>query len=416
MKRVAILFLVSTFLLTGCGLGAKVIVTSTGEAPTPVEEIITAAPSETTEVPTESATPEPESTLTPAPTLEGGNRGLAYVAVDGNIHLMDLTSGEDTALTDDGTRAGADVEEEVAYYNLTWSSNGKLLAYQRQTGKKIDSGLEYHYGLWVFDPADGSQREVLTDVQTAGFSWRPGTHVLTYGQGVHEGYFTSRAELDKSKATGIWSIDVDAGSAPAELVPPSPGFTIVAPRWSTDGRILAFNEVFAMEGMGFFAYYNLETSKYSRLDKAIGGYDLAPDGSWMVYDTQTYITNGTERIWKAKIDGSSAAMISPDYSEGYAAAPRLSPDAALVAYFKGTGLPGDPGGDLKELFVQPPAAGATPQSLGSFDQPSSIEWMPDGKSLILTVGPWDKMALMLVSVEDGTAVKLADGSEPAPQP
>lgn len=416
MKRAAFLFLVTTFLLSGCGLGAKVIVTSTGEAPTPVEELITSAPVETTEVPTESATPEPILTLTPEPAAASEYNQLAYVAADGNMHLMDLLSGTDTALTDDATRSLTDYEEEVGYYNLTWSSDGLLLAYQRQTAISIESGLEYHFSLWVYDPADGSRREVLADVQTAGFSWRPGTHQLTYAQSVHEGYFSSRAAVDSTKAAGIWSIDVDAGSAPVELIPPSAGYSLVVPRWSPDGRIVAFNEVIAMEGTGYFSSYNLETGNYSRLEKAIGGYDLAPDGSWMVYDTQTYIVSGTERIWKSKIDGSSATMISPDYAEGYATAPRLSPDAALVAYFKGTGLPGDPGGDLKELFVQAPAAGATPQSLGSFDQPTSLDWTPDGRSLIVTVGPWDKMALMLVSLADGTAIKLADGSEPAARP
>lgn len=413
MKRVAFLLLVTAFLLAGCGLDPKTIVTSTGEAPTPVVEAITSVPSETTEVSAESATPEPIVTLTPEPTAAAVYNQMAYVAADGNIHLMDLTSGEDTVLTDDATSSGADVEEEVAYYNLTWSSDGLLLAYQRQLGKKITSGLEYHFSLLVYDPADGSQREVLSDVQTAGFAWRPGTHQLTYAQGVHEGYFTSRAELDKTKATGIWSVDVDAGSAPTELVPPSAGYSIVAPRWSADGRTVAFNEVYAMEGMGYFAYYNMEIAKYARLEKAIGSYTLAPDGSWMVYDTQTYITAGTERVWKSNLDGSSATMISPDYAEGYAVAPRLSPDASVVAYFKGMGLPGDPGGDTNELFVQPPAAGATPRSLGSFEQPTSLEWLPDGSGLVLTVGPWNKMELMLVSLADGTAVKLADGSDAA---
>lgn len=416
MKRVAFLFLVTTFLLTGCGLGSKVIVSSTGEAPTPIEEVITPEPSETSGVPTESATPEPIVSPTPEPTAGVEIRQLAYAAADGNIHLMDLLTGADTALTDDATLKLTDIDEEIAYYNLSWSSDGLLLAYQRQTARRVDTGMNYSYSLWVYDSAEGSRREVLSGVQTAGFSWRPGTHQLTYAQSVHEGYFTSRAELDRTKATGIWSIDVDAGSAPVELVPPSAGYAVVAPRWSADGRIVAFNEVFAMEGTGYLAYYNMDTARYSRLEKAIGGYDLAPDGAWMVYDTQTYIASGTERVWKSKMDGSSTEMISPDYTAGYATAPRLSPDASLVAYFKGTALPGDPGGDLKELFVQAPAAGATPQSLGTFDMPTSIEWMPDGSGLILTVGPWDGMEIYFVSLVDGSAVKLADGSEPAARP
>lgn len=416
MKRAAFLLIVSSFLLASCGLGAKNIITSTGEAPTPVEEFITAAPTDTETAPIDSVTPEPGVSPTPEQTTAAEYNQLAYTAQDGNIHLLDLLTSTDTALTDDATLKLTDYAEEIVYTSLTWSSDGLLLAYQRQSGKRIDTGLEYHFSLWVFDPADGSHREVLADVQTAGFAWRPGTHELTYAQSVHEGYFTSRAELDKTKATGIWSVDVDAGSAPVELVPPTAGYTIVAPRWSGDGLIVAFNEVYAMEGTGYFAYYNLETEKYSRLEKAIGGYDLAPDGSWMVYDTQTYIASGSERIWKSNLDGSETTLVSPDYKEGYATMPRLSPNAGLAAYFKSLGLPGEPVDDKKELFVQPVTEGAAPQSFGMFDFPTSLDWMPDGESLIVTVGTWDKMELVIVNLEDGSTVKLADGSEPAARP
>ncbi|MHB1483017.1 MAG: TolB family protein, partial [Bellilinea sp.] len=309
MKRIAFLLLISTLLLAGCGLDPRVIASSTGEAPTPVVETIqaeTPTVKPETAVPTGTQAPEPTSLPTDEPkTL---NNMLAYVGSDGNLHLKDLVSGEDTALTEDAVQNAAG--DEVSYSSLEWSSDGLLLAYQRLTARSIAAGLEYHFSLWVYDPASGTHTEVLADVQTAGFAWRPGSHMLTFAYTVQEGYFSERATVDAALATGIWGVDVDAGGAPVEIAPPEGGYTVVAPHWSADGRIVAFDEIFGMEGTGYFAYYHMETGQYTRREQQVGGYDLASDGSWLVFDTLTYIASGMERIWRVNLDWTGAQRIS----------------------------------------------------------------------------------------------------------
>lgn len=414
MKRIAFLILISTMLLAGCGSDSKVIPSVTGEAPTPVEESELPAPTDTAVPPIDTAAPEPTDAPTeePAPAYSM----LAYIASDGNIHMKDLLSGEDEALTEDATLNMFRVEEEVVYSNLKWSSDGLLLAYQRQTARQVDSGMDYHFNLWVYDLAADSHREVLADVQTAGFDWRPGTHQLTFAYTVQEGYFTDRADVDETRATGIWGIDVDAGDALVEIAPPSGGYTVVGPHWSADGRIVSFDEIFGMEGTGYFAFFDMETGQYTRREQQVGGYDLAPDGSWLVFDTLTYIPSGMERIWKVNLDWTGAQRISPHYAEGYAFMPRLSPDANQVAYFKGMGMPGEPGMDQNELFVQPAVETNDPQSLGAFNTPMTLDWIADGKSLILTVDFPQAPQIITVRIADGTVEKLADGTGPAMRP
>lgn len=417
MKRFTFLLIISTLLLAGCGLDPRVITSSTGEAPTPVVETIEA---ETPTVEPETATPPdtavPETTSLPTDEPKTLYSMLAYVGSDGNIHLKDLLSGSDTALTEDATRRLESFDEEVTYLDLQWSSDGLLLAYQRQTARSIAAGLEYHFSLWVYDLAADAHREVLSDAQTAGFAWRPGTHTLTFAYTVQEGYFTDRATVDAARATGIWGVDVDAGGAPVEIAPPEGGYTVVAPQWSDDGRIVAFDEIFGMEGTGYFAYYDMETAEYTRREQQVGGYDLASDGSWLVFDTLTYIASGMERIWRVGLDWTGAQRISPHYGEGYAFFPRLSPDGSQVAYLKGLGLPGETSMDEYEVFVQPTVETTDPQSFGRVLTPMTLEWMPDGENLILTINAASDMQIITIRLEDARVDKLADGSYPAMRP
>ncbi len=417
MKRIAFLLILTTVLLAGCGLDPSVITSSTGEAPTPAVETIEAeTPVVEPETPAPADTRAPEPTSIPTDEPKTLNSMLAYVGSDGNLHLKDLLSGEVTAITEDAAQHAAGAEEEVSYSSLAWSSDGLLLAYQRLNARPVAAGVEYHFSLWVYDPAAASHTEVLSDIQTAGFAWRPGTHVLTFANTVREGYFTERAAVDAALAAGIWGVDVDAAGAPFEMVPPAGGYTVVAPHWSTDGRIVAFDEIFGMEGTGYFAFYDMETAEYARREQQVGGYDLASDGSWLVFDNLTYIPSGMERIWRVSLDWTGAQRISPHYGEGYAFFPRLSPDDSQVAYLKGKGMPGEPNGDLYELFVQPTVETTEPQFFGVVNAPMTLDWMPDGKSLILTVNAATEVTIITIRLEDAFATKLADGSYPAVRP
>ena len=415
MKRIATLIMLSAVALSGCGIIPKVITSSTGEAPTPVEVVETAVPVDTA-APTDVPAPTAAPTNVPTEPVLPEYSMLAYVGTEGNVILKDLLTGSEQKVTADATPNIAGGDQEVHYFDLTWSSDGQFLAYQRLVATPIETGQKYTFSLWVYDMAAGVPREVLADVQTAGFAWRPGTHQLTYAPTVQEGYFTSRAELDATKATGIWSIDVDAGSAAVEIVPPTAGFSVVSPQWSADGRIVAFSEIFGMEGTGNFAYYNFDTAEYVRREQQVGNYDLMPDGSRLVFDTLTYMPGGMERIWIVNLDWTGSQRISPHYGEGYAFGPKLSPDGQQVAYWKGLGMPGEPSMDRNELFVQPVVETNDPKSYGVINSPVSLDWMADGKSLIVNHGDPENREISIVHLADATVEKLLNGTYPAMRP
>jgi len=411
MKRIAAFILLSAMLLSGCGVIPKIITSSDGQAPTPVEEIITPVP---TDLPAPTSTAEPQLTPTvAAPTEPVKPSILAYIALNGNVMLKDLSTGADQPLTSDATTAQ---DPQISYYTPLWSSDGQLLAYQRLSAKAVSWGLEYTFGLWVYDLNSATAREVLTNTQTAGYAWRPGTHTLSYALLTAPDYFTARGVVDATKANGIWAVDADSAAAPFELVPPSGGFSLVEPHWSANGNIVAFDEVMMMEGRGNFAFYDMAAQKYTSRGAQVGGYDLFADGARLVYDMMTYMANGTERIWASNLDGSAAVRISPDYTEGYAFGAQLSPDNSQVAYWKGQTAPQDPPVNQYELYVQPVTETQNPTSYGIISSPVTLAWLPDGATLLLSVGEPGHREIGTISLGNPTFNKITDGDSPALRP
>ena len=119
-----------------------------------------------------------------------------------------------------------------------------------------------------------------------GFSWRPGTHIISYSLMTDPNYFTARGAVDESLAKGILGFDVDTMQA-MELVPPQ-GYSLIWPHWSPDGRFVGFDEILYMEGRGNFAYYDFEDQEYISWKRPIGSYQWSQDGENLVYDYLTY--------------------------------------------------------------------------------------------------------------------------------
>jgi len=83
---------------------------------------------------------------------------------------------------------------------------------------------------------------------------------------------------------------------------------------------------------------------------------------------------------------------------------------------KGLGDPGEPMLDRSELFVQPVVETNDPRSLGVIESPVTLDWLADGKSLLLTVGPPEFREIITIRLEDAYVEKLAEGNFPAMQP
>ncbi len=350
-----------------------------------------------------------EAVSAPGVTEEPGSAdqlpAIAYIGADGNVWVLE-SGGEARQITDDAnTNLAADVPS-VSYYFPNLSSDGMMVAYRRDQGAPVPDGMQYTFGLWVYNLATGEAKQVF-DQNPAGFDWKPGTHLLAYGVGVDAAYFTGRGAVDSNLAQGILVIDVDSGDS-AELVKPERGYALYGPVWSPDGRFLSFDELFYMEGRGPFAYYDFDAQKYIAWEKALGLYDWSPDGAYLVYDYLTYTANGTERIFLRSREGTEETQLSPD-TQGYAYYPAISPDGQRVAYLNASGGPDSPSVILTVQAIQ----GGEPRELGVFESVMGLDWSPDGKYLIFSAGPYEVQQVFAVSLADGSARVLAQGGQPS---
>jgi Tol biopolymer transport system component len=307
----------------------------------------------------------------PAQEDDAGTARLTYLGPDGNVWALDWPGGTPRQITTDATGGSMEGETVIDYYFPAISSDGRLIAYRRDEGIPIASGLEYHFGLFVHDGLTGQSSQWLEDLP-AGFAWQPGTHVLAYGKAVPTEYFLTRGQPAPELAQGIWAADLDSGEV-RELVSHERGYALRSPTWSRDGGRLAFEEVINMEGSGWFAYYDLATGEYSAWEESLGIYDWSPDGQQIAYDRLTYSPTGTESIVVRDLAG---------------------PDSP------------------RHMLMVQSLAGGDPRALGEFEIPLNLAWAPGGAHLVFSAGPIGEQQLMAVDPASGSSAVLAPGTAP----
>lgn len=394
-----LLTLIASFMLSAC-----VSQPLQSSEPTPVET----QPIPTEMIPTVTA-PSPEP---PAPT-EVPQNWVAFIGDDGNIWLVNAINGELVQITMDAAGYPMDVNDQspvVQFQRPKWSSDGILLAYERQDAEKIDEGYSFQFSLWVYNLDTGETNPIHQGEQMVGFDWKPGTHSIAYGQAFDPNYF-ARHGTEASLAKGLRQIDVDSGET-IDLVQPERGFHLVAPVWSPDGRFLSFQEVYLMEGSGKFGYFDFEADEYVAWDEPIGGYSWGRNGETIAYDLLTYVAQGTESIWVEPREGGDPTRLSLQIDNGYAYSPVYSPMSDWLVYL--ADLDGIDA-NMATLFIVD-AAGGQPRELGTFENTGFLSWTPDGYHLLMTRGPWDNSEILLLSTTDGSLRVLAEGSQPVWNP
>jgi Tol biopolymer transport system component len=252
--------------------------------------------------------------------------------------------------------------------------------------------------------------EILSGETFTGFSWRPGTHMISYSLMTDPNYFTARGEVDESLAKGIMGFDVDSMQT-LELVSPQ-GYSIVWPHWSADGRYLGFDEILYMEGRGNFAYYDFEDQEYISWERAIGSYQWSQDGELLVYDYLTYAANGEERIFINDRYDEDETQIGDTEENFYLSNPMFSPDDEYIIY-KETDL------SLEANATQLVLMDLESEEIEIILEPADVFdviWSPDGETILVVIGPYNSPTLLEVNLYDLTTRELGNGWWPAWQP
>ena len=202
-------------------------------------------------------------------------------------------------------------------------------------------------------------------------------------------------------------VDVKSGEI-SELVVPQ-GFSLVQPKWSPDGSLVSFDEVYLMEGRGNFAWYDFTSNTYHSWENAVGGYDWSPAGI-LAYDYLTYIPSGEERIMLNDRMNTVEELFSSSVQEGrFAFAPRFSPSGAQLAYVVGNGSLDEVLG--YQLMIQT-IDNSDAQMLLEGEQIETFAWSGDGSFISASLGFYGSADIVVIDVLNGTVTEVAQGWSP----
>jgi Tol biopolymer transport system component len=357
-------------------------------------------------------TETPPQVLTPIvepPAVEANKDvWISYIGRESNIWVLNRETGVSEQITYDAVTFQTATPQTnptiVEYWNPRWSSDGRFLAYRQDIGKPHTQGYTFFHQLLVHDMETG-QIATVVNHPVHGITWEPGTHRLAYGPPISEAYWEGRGGHNQVAARGIWVYDANTGQQ-SELVPPERGYSLVAPKWSPDGRYISFDEVLYMEGRGYFGYYDLLEEKYTSWEDVIGGYSWSADGNTLAYDRLAYVAERNERIWVREL-GAVERGISPEYRDGYAYNPAFSPGGNYLAYLADLdGLDG-----MGVTLIIAGADGADPREIGVFEQLYHLTWSPNGRKLYFVAGQYQEEKVYEVNAVGGTVQVLVDGKD-----
>ena len=413
MKRLLLLNILLIFLMSGCNVitGSQTYVDGqpVDTQPTPAEVLETAVTTTPTEEPVLDDQPIPVES---GDYQSGGfyQNWVAFVDANANIAIVNPVTGEIKQITDDGSAVlnAQEMTESFRYSLPTWSSDGTLLAFAQEVMTQKTDMVEFVMNLIVYDFENETSRIVLEDEYLSGFSWRPGTHVISFTVMTEPAYFTARGQVDATLAHGVMQLDVDSGVT-SELVAPQ-GYSLVQPIWSPDGNLISFDEVYLMEGKGNFAWYDFGTDTYHSWQNPIGNYDWSPAGP-LAYDNLTYIPGGEERIMINDSMNSGEKLFSFGVESGsYVFSPHYSPSGAQLAYLVGFGSLDMV--DSYQLLVQAVDSDAA-QILLDGENIGSFAWSGDGSFLAVTYGPYGSSGIVIIDVLNNTHTSVTQGQDPS---
>ncbi len=129
----------------------------------------------------------------------------------------------------------------------------------------------------------------------------------------------------------------------------------------------------------------------------VGGLALgaSPAGATLVYSTGGFLSApspGPQWVWSARDNGTAPRRLAPG------AAPKISPNGRLVAYWSVAGI------DIR-LAVVPAAGGRSHVLLHHWNDPATLGWSPDSRTVAAATGTVGSRRLVIVDVSSGRVLR-----------
>ena len=336
---------------------------------------------------------------------------IAFVGQDGNVYIISTLSKNTVQVTNDATLLGnvsGETSIFVQYSDPDWSSNGERLAFVRYGNEGDDQN--YSYSLWVYDLINNNKAKIEVEVEHREYAWSPESLSILYTPYVPNSPLSER--YAQGKPTGLWQVNVLTNET-FELVPPSKGYPLARPKWSPDGSKISFEEIFYIEGAGYFGYYDLATKVYTSWDSSeeerIGLYSWFPDSQSLAFDGVVYVPYLKGQIWRSDLTLSQKTPLTQAYPDRYSYYPVVSPEGSRILY---TGGVAHENGEIQSLWIMG-ANGENAQKLleaeAYFSYPS---WSPAGDKILFS----QESQIFIYDIQTRGTNLLIQGNDPSWQP
>jgi len=313
-------------------------------------------------------------------TTASGPEYAAYIAgVNGDLWSVSLDGLERRQITHLAAPASARGLAEAAF-----SPDGQRFVFARQNRSQAT--------LVLGDLQSGELREVLTDDgwQETDPAWSPeGSRIV---------FCRYRLEGAQRMDGGLWLLNLSTGATKRLLPPAREGWLTVSPRWSPDGKHMAFGQAKDMDaGERMSRLYVLSLPASSRWVLA---YPL--EWHWSADSTQLLCTRHTPsercaRLWIVQRDGSSATWLSVAGVHEHHG--RWSPDGTAIAFLS---RPEDSSG-RSHLWIMRADGMRRVQLTDDRLPAASLAWSADSEALVF-------MKVTAGRVYDGLWILGRDGS------
>jgi Tol biopolymer transport system component/DNA-binding winged helix-turn-helix (wHTH) protein len=239
--------------------------------------------------------------------------------------------------------------------------------------------------LWIVPALGGEPRLYLSDASGAGFS-PDGTQVAyTHHEGgAHPLWVSAGDRLEEHREAAAEGFD---------------------PRWSPDGRWIAYATADPNEGGGDLALVSSSLDERRQLtsDRMLAyGLAWSPDGREVIVSSRR---SGPALLWRVPIDGSAPSTMTSGVGD------YTSPDSAPG----GSTLVFCSGGNVMDLVVGGLSADAPERPLSDFEVHHAVRISPSGRRVASVIERSGKRALLVTDVETGARREVGSGfpSHPA---
>ncbi len=182
------------------------------------------------------------------------------------------------------------------------------------------------------------------------------------------------------------------------------------PSFDPSGRLLVVSRAdgdYESAGPGSASLWILDIAEGSSRKLTHGRYDRdpdwSPDGGTIAYSHLT--GRGSGQLTVVDADGSEPRTLLPDRFDAYA--PAWSPDSDRIAFVRAE-RQSDLSSRTSVWLVD--SDGTDVELLADIDRARSVEWSPDGESLLVTTLGAERGGMTIVDVDDGKADVVADGA------